>query len=393
MGVIPLENAIGVLIFGLIIVMVLALFLTAQVSLFSTSSVVDKRIEFERARSKENVRISWLSDKEILITNNGPRDTVIRYLYLYYEGSNAPSLYIPLNVRLKVGESKRVDLEALVLSSSNDPYSGLPHSSNGKKYYLCYDGFTPSNHGDYETECFVEHSSEFPSKDKLDSGVKGYSLFRNSSSHGTLQAILHELNNVGSHWTVCAWLKVNLSSSKGDFSLIKFHNDVYFNYDKDLNIIYAEIIKSHCCHGHPLELGRFEENPSNPSEWGLYCVTINKTSGPCGCKTTINFYVNGLLVDSATFSYHPEYKPFKVEIPSNNPSDYWIDSIYLTNRTLSDGEIKMLLNLNKPQGWNIDFSFDYGLKEVARVDVVTDLGNMFSSARPSEPLLGIPSGG
>ncbi len=383
---ISLENAIGVLIFGLIALMILGLFFTAQASLFSTSSIVREKVDFERVRSKENVRIYWLSDKDILITNNGPRDTVVRYIYLYYEGSNVPSLYAPLNLTLKVRESKKLDLEALLLSlGTGNPLSNLPHSRNGKKYYLCYDGFTPSNHGDYETECFTEDSSEFPSKDKLDSGVEGYSLLRNESSHNALQAILNELNNVGSHWTACAWLKVDLSSGNRDYSLVKFHNDIYFNYDKDLGIIYANVS------GH-FPLGRSGDNPSNPSEWGLYCVTINRTNMLHGLRT-VKFYVNGLLVDSTTLPHGPQYKPFKVELPANPPFNYWIDGIYLTNRTLRDGEVRMLFNLDKPPGWNITFSFDYGLKGIGRIDVVTDLGNVFSSTRPSKAILGFPVGG
>ncbi len=388
-----MDNVIGILIFGMVALMLLALFLTAQASLFSTSSEVRKKVHAERARSKENVRIYWLSDKEILITNNGPRDTVIRYIYMYYEGSDVPSLYVPLNIELKVGESKRVNLETLILASgTGNPLNGLPHSKNGKKYYLCYDGFSSSNPRDYETECFTEDSSEFPSKDKLDSGIEGYSLFRNRSSHRTLQAILQELNNVGGHWTACVWLKINLSSGNKDFSLIKFHNDVYLNYDKDLDVIYAEIVRMHRV-SHLIELGLSKDNPSNPSEWGLYCITINRTEGECGCKATIKFYVNGVLIDSANIPYHPQFKLFKVEIPANSPFDYWIDNVYLTNETLNDGEIKMLLNLDKPPSWNINFSFDYGLKELNRVDVITDLGNVFSSTRPREAIIGVPSPG
>ncbi len=377
-----MENVIGILAFGLIAVMLLALFLAAQASLFSTSSEISKKVHAERTRSKENVRIYWLSDKKILVTNSGSRDTIVRYIYMYYKGSRVPSLYASLNVELKVGESKKIDLEALILSSgAGNPLDSIPRSSNGKEYYLCYDGFKPSNPGDYETECFKEDSSEFPSKDKLDSGVEGYSLFRNESSNKKLQAKLQELNKVGDHWTACAWLKINLSSGNKDSTLIKFHNDVSFNYNKDLSIIYATIGTS--------KLGLSEDNPSNPSEWGLYCVTISRTGSHIH-KTTIKFYVNGLLVDSSTLFHYQSPKPFKVEIPANPPFDYWIDNIYLVNRTLSDGEIRMLSNLDKPPGWSINFSFDYGLEKVDRIDVVTDLGNIFSSEKPSEAILGLP---
>jgi len=105
-----LENAIGMMILGMIIVALLVLFLYAQASLISTSLEMRERIRLERARAEENIRISWLSDQEILLTNDGARDTVVRYLYIYPEGSEVPTRYVRLNLTLRVGESKRINL-------------------------------------------------------------------------------------------------------------------------------------------------------------------------------------------------------------------------------------------------------------------------------------------
>ncbi len=110
---ISLENAIGVLIFGLIALMILGLFFTAQASLFSTSSIVREKVDFERARSEESVSVRWLAGDEILITNRGSRDLTLRYLYVYSKGSRVPTSYVELNMSLEVGESKMINLTSL----------------------------------------------------------------------------------------------------------------------------------------------------------------------------------------------------------------------------------------------------------------------------------------
>ncbi len=378
-----MENAIGMMILGMIIVALLVLFLYAQASLISTSLEMRERIRLERARAEENIRISWLSDQEILLTNDGARDTVVRYLYIYPEGSEVPTKYVRLNLTLRVGESKRINLAALGLIP--DPMSiidSLPHGPGGGnvKYYLCYDGYNGSH---YEKECFVEHSFEFPSKDRLDYGIEGYSLYHTRHTDSKL-AIISDLNEEGKYWTACAWIKINLTSSNEDFSLIRFHEEVNFNYDKSLGVIYAEV-------SHGGELGRDPSNPSDPSEWNLYCVTIDYDDG--SNETVIKFYVNGVLIDSTSTSPSVNFKLFKVRLPANPPFGYWVDDIFLTNRTLSRGEIRMLFNLDKPDVWRIEFSFDYTLRKPRKVESVTDLGNVFSSVRPEKAILGIPVGG
>lgn len=82
-----------------------------------------------------------------------------------------------------------------------------------------------------------------------------------------------------------------------------------------------------------------------------------------------------------------------MRLPANPPFGYWVDDIFLTNRTLSRGEVRMLFNLDKPDVWRIEFSFDYTLRKPRKVESVTDLGNVFSSVRPEKAILGIPVGG
>ena len=312
----------------------------------------------------------------------------MRYLYIYPEGSRVPSKYVSLNMTLHVGESRRISLAAMGIIP--DPMSiidSLPHGPGhgNVKYYLCYDGYNGTN---YDVECFTEHSSEFPSKDRLDYGIQGYSLFRKKGTHTRL-AIISELNKNGDHWSACAWLKINLTSGNEDFSLIQFHQEVSFNYDEDLGIIYAAVGSGH---GHGgVELGRTADNPSNPSDWNLYCVTIDSEGGGCH-HASASFYVNGVLVDSSSHVNGP-FKLFQVELPANPPFDYWIDDIFLTNHTLSNGEIRMLSNLDELGTWGIRFSFDYTLRKPRKILAVTDLGNVFSSVRPEKAILGLPLGG
>ncbi len=111
---IDLENAIGLIVLGLIVVSLLALLLYAQVSLSSASLDIKRKAQLERAKSEESIRISWISDEEILLTNDGARDTVVRYLYIYPEGSRVPSKYVSLNITLHVGESRRISIAAMV---------------------------------------------------------------------------------------------------------------------------------------------------------------------------------------------------------------------------------------------------------------------------------------
>ena len=101
------------IVLGLIVISLLALMMYAQVSLGSASLDIKRKAQLERSRSEESIRISWISDEEILLTNDGARDTVVRYLYIYPEGSRVPSKYVSLNMTLHVGESRRMSLAAM----------------------------------------------------------------------------------------------------------------------------------------------------------------------------------------------------------------------------------------------------------------------------------------
>ncbi len=114
-----LENAVSIMIFGLIIVMLIALFITAQASLYSTSSETSKKIDLERARSEESISVRWLGHNEILLINRGSRDLIAMYLYVYSEGSRVPTNYTLLNLSLEVGESRIIDLASLGMDDSN----------------------------------------------------------------------------------------------------------------------------------------------------------------------------------------------------------------------------------------------------------------------------------
>jgi len=166
---------------------------------------------------------------------------------------------------------------------------------------------------------------------------------------------------------------------------------VSFNYDEDLGIIYAAVGSGH---GHGgVELGRTADNPSNPSDWNLYCVTID-SEGESSHHASVSFYVNGVLVDSSSHIHgHHHFKLFQIELPANPPFDYWVDDIFLTNETLSSGEIRMLSNFDELGTWGIRFSFDYTLRKTRKILAVTDLGNVFSSVRPEKAILGLPLGG
>ena len=101
------------IVLGLIVISLLALMMYAQVSLGSASLDIKRKAQLERSKSEESIRISWISDEEILFTNDGARDTVVRYLYIYPEGSRVPSKYVSLNMTLHVGESRRMSLAAM----------------------------------------------------------------------------------------------------------------------------------------------------------------------------------------------------------------------------------------------------------------------------------------
>ena len=101
------------IVLGLIVISLLALMMYAQVSLGSASLDIKRKAQLERSKSEESIRISWISDEEILFTNDGARDTVVRYLYIYPEGSRVPSKYVSLNMTLHVGESRRISLAAM----------------------------------------------------------------------------------------------------------------------------------------------------------------------------------------------------------------------------------------------------------------------------------------
>ena len=101
------------IVLGLIVISLLALMMYAQVSLGSASLDIKRKAQLERSKSEESIRISWISDEEILLTNDGARDTVVRYLYIYPEGSRVPSKYVSLNMTLHVGESRRISLAAM----------------------------------------------------------------------------------------------------------------------------------------------------------------------------------------------------------------------------------------------------------------------------------------
>ncbi len=371
-----MNRAVGLMVFTLIMLMGIFLLVQASQSMEIAHSDVKRLVTVERERSKEYLSVTW-EEEGIRIKNTGSKDTVVRYIY-YYFGSEVPKTYAKLDIPLKVGEEVLIRYNELGFDVGPDDYlSFIPTSPNGNKYYLCYDGFTPSHPGlgDYEKQCMRLMASDFPEHDRLDWGIVGLAWYRSTESQQQI-VTQPEYRSGARVWSACVWLKLESVPNQNFLILeVKPAGDfptMYFKYSKAKNKIYLRVDSKN--------LGLSTSNPSNPLSWGHYCSVLEALPGG-GFEA--KFYFNGTLVSSKSVSGSGGYtEHVQLKLPGHPPVGHWIDQLFVTNRTLTPSEISVLYRGGDPLLWGFMYSFDY-LRELPYVEVVTDLGLKYAAFKPN----------
>lgn len=352
----------------------------------------------ESLRAKENLKVVWLNERQLIITNTGETNTTVRYLYFYeYEkAENVPIAVRSIDIHLPVRHSVLINLASMGLlkdmgSLLEDLDECPPGSGNEKpnSYYLCPDDYTNycGSSCNCDLECIKESANSFPSKDRLIPGVQGLALMRtteaNAELNAKLSAMIPEFNVQSTDWSVCAWLKVD-EDARQDDTLLQFTSSatgggqgIHFRYSASHDKIYAEVSTSNP--SRPLGLNA----PISAREWHHYCVVTN--------STRVMFYVDGYLWDYTGAS--GDMKIPWMRLDSNVRNNYYVDSVTAIIGTMTQGQVIMLSNFEKPNMELVSFSFDYGLIRPDRVDAVTDLGNKFTAEMRASGILGVPPTG
>lgn len=378
-----MDEAIGLAFFSFMMLAVLIFFLAIQVT--ANRSVVDMRekLEVERARSQEHLLINWLGKNTLLITNTG-KETVLRYIYLHINGSRTPTYYKELTpqdaspppdswsgpgIPLPEGQSVVIGLWEYA-----PPKVNLGPGASGKAYV--YD--------DTGREGRKISWFGYPDTIRLEEGVQGYSLFVNMSA-GVNNAIGHFLLPANKYYTVCSWIKVLNPRSSKEWELLDLQSVVFW-LDPGLGVI-ARLFN-----------GAIELKPSSrvadPESWNHYCVTEKLIppgeGGTSGDQTKVfSFLVNGTVVAQVRLDTGQQLEANEMDFPCSGggmpcgksyADGVYYDGLFASTTYLSPEEIEELGQGILPEGivdysW---YSFDAASDTITSVDVVTDLGNIFS---------------
>ncbi len=343
-----MDEAIALLIFGAMLMILLLMFSYAQVSLASLSSQLNKKMNLERERSKEDLKATWAGNYHIILANDGSRDIMLSYIYAYINGSKIPIYREDLNNEvLKAGSSKMISLQLFGAKPDLD-------NPNLKGARL------------FSTDPSIDFIDKyFLSGDELDFGPNGYSLHR-SPGTGDLTTQLKFSNS--RQWSLCSWIKVEPKASRDQIIVeakaeFWFGENIYLYFDAKKSKIEARF-------GWIL-LSSNEE--VDPTSWNHYCIVITESEAL--------FYVNGILESSTYIFYH---FPFRVRylILRDPDINYWIDDLFIAPEALGDSQVRLLAAGSEPSTKKyIEFHFDNLTNEVTRIDVITDLGIVHNFTR------------
>ncbi len=343
-----MNEAIALLIFGAMLIILLLTFSYAQVSLASLSAKLSKRVSLERERSREDLKAAWAGSYHVILSNDGSRDVMLSDIYVYVNESRIPIYRGDLNNELlKAGSYKMISLQRFGAKPDLDKGYARLFSTDPSTYFI---------------------DRHFLSGDELDFGPNGYSLHRGPGS-GDLTASL----NLGRsrRWSLCSWIKVEPEASRDQVIVeakVRSGENIELYFSATRSKIEAAI-------------GWVVLSPDgiDPASWNHYCIIIEEHM-PFLYKASL--YVNGALKNS-TYIFIPQYWPIKVEsIMLGDPGiDYWVDNLFIAPVALSNSQVRLLAANGKPPMKYVEFPFDYLVNNITRIDVVTDLGIIHNFTR------------
>ncbi len=332
-----MNEAIALLIFGAMLIILLIMFSYAQVSLASLSAKLGKKIGMERERVKENLKAAWAGSYHIILVNDGSRDAIPSYIYAYINGSRVPIYRKDLdNNVLKAGLPEIVSLQWFGAKPDLDKGYARLFSTDPSIYFI---------------------DRNFLSGDELDFGPNGYSLHR-SSGAGDLATDIRFAKS--KKWSLCSWIKVERGADRSQILIeanaTSRNNDIDLYFDAENSEIKARygftVLSSN--------------GNSDPFSWNHYCVVITKDK--------MLLYINGVLESSANILFHSSFRVRSIAL--KDPSiGYWVDDLFIAPKALTDSQVRLLAAGSEPSIRKyVEFPFNNLTNEITRVDVITDLG-------------------
>ncbi len=372
-----MESAIALLFFAIIILLMIGLVVQIQADFVSLSNRIQKILSLERKRAGENAEISWIGKYDVMLRSLGT-NTTIRYVYVYINGSRAPSFSVPVK-----------DLVAIVNGSLRAHYYGDGIRLGSKRVRVNLEQF-----GDwrifYNLQQISSGSSslvqvpipsdtdpgrffpdeQFLNTSWLDFGADGYALFRNLSA--TTRPRVDTGLSSGDNWTVCLWLKVVNHKNWADPWVVLDADSLQVMVDPNFDgaeyhpKVFLRVASVDLVQG---------SSYVNATEWNHYCLVTNGTQ--------MFFYVNGRIADTEgqpgelSVSYiqlpHQKYEMAELAV---------FDDLFVAKGFLESTAVRALASnaIFDPGYPYLYFSFDRLTNVVSRIDLVSDLGVVFTSS-------------
>lgn len=389
-----MESAIALVFFLTLILLTIGLVVQMQADFVSFSNEVQKVLAIERERAKENAIMEWRGRYDVLLSNIGT-NTSIKFIYIYLNGSKAPNYVVDVK-----------DLVAIINESIKPHYfaDGLLLGPNVKvrlnleqfgDWRILYNlerleagdtsGLLPvmipsaSDPGSYYFE-----DERFLNVTWLDLGPHGYALFRKKMAGATTfkPEVRFDFGD-GKEWTVCFWLKIKdpASSSKWTVLDVDTFKAMIDSTDIEKPKLFFRVGNDY------LEQG---SDYVNATEWHHYCLVTSEGESN---KAVLRLYVDGRSVKEIA-SNVGDPSPQYLQLP--NPQDLKAgvvayDDIFIANKALDEEDISRLAKnrVFEPMGANyLYFSFEKLKNEVTRVDLVSEMGVVFTSSPPQKLLPG-----
>ncbi len=371
-----MDSAIGLIFFVFLTVIALSFFLSAQTS--ASQSVVEmrKKLEMERERSKESVLIRWLDRYSLLIVNRG-RPTVLRYLYVHINGSRTPTFFKELSINdtnlpagtwtgpgvpLGEGESVKVSLLEYVR-----PYLKCDQP-DCTGFVTLYDdrGVGDLRWGDN------------PVAAGLEEGLRGYSL-RVDLDHDNWGEG-HSWLSPSYNSTGCSWIMVTNPEGSGSPWLLLKLQDIEFWVDPHSG---SPRVIARLTNG--VELDQPDDGAA-PDGWNHYCVTTRRYWNGTNWISYFYFLVNGQIVDLESLVDNDfQLNLSRIVLPQSTSmaDEAWFDEIFVATVYLTPSQVRKLSFGYPPGGLSTAsysmFSFEDVNSRITAVEIVTDLGRVFSS--------------
>ena len=372
-----MDSAIGLIFFVFLTIIALSFFIVAQTTASQSIMKMRKKLDMERERAKENLLIRWLDSYHLLVTNTG-RATILRYIYVHINGSRTPTYVreLTLNdtnlpagswsgtgVPLGEGESVKISLLNYV-----KPKMTCDHP-DCTGFVTVYDD---RGVGDLRW-------GNNPIAASLTDGYRGYSL-RVDLDYDNW-GIGHFQLPSNYNYTGCAWMRViNPRGSGSPWLLLKFQDfEFWVDPHSGRPRVIAKVTNG-------IELDQPDERIAPPDLWNYYCITTRRYWNGSAWLSEFFFLINGRIVDNETqinSGFQPNLNQIDLPQSTSMADEAWFDELFASPRYLSPAQVRKLVYGEIPEGLGPSdysrFSFEDVSKRITAVDLVTDLGRVFSS--------------